>query len=54
MIVTRSSQGLAKPSQNRNNDFPEENDAVIVDAMITELVQTTSVPATVSGTYFWK
>lgn len=48
LIVTRSSPSHLKPIHNRNNDIPEENDAVIVDAMITELIQTTSVPATVS------
>ncbi|XP_033221073.1 low-density lipoprotein receptor-related protein 1B-like [Belonocnema kinseyi] len=41
MIVTRS-KGNSKPIPTGNNALPEENDAVIVDADITGLVQTTS------------
>ena len=48
VIVTRS-KGNLKPIQTGNNALPEENDAVIVDAEITELVQTTSTLA--SGTF---
>ena len=45
MIVTRLSQGSSKLTQHDNNSLPDENDAVVVDAEITELAQTTSTSA---------